>query len=67
MDLGSSLFDDKTSEILELYIIRREVTELILIFSVAIVGEMTEKELRAVVFLHLTQFRKSYKKASSLH
>ena len=48
------IFDGKTGELLGAHMIGYEVTELISIFSVAIAGELTEKELMAAVFPHPT-------------
>ena len=48
------IFDAKTGELLGAHMIGHEVTELVPIFSVAIAGELTEKELMAAVFPHPT-------------
>ena len=48
------IFDSKTGEILGAHMAGYEVTELIPIFSVAIAGELTEKELMSAVFPHPT-------------
>lgn len=48
------IFDGKNGELLGAHMIGYEVTELLPIFSVAIAGELTEKELLAAVFPHPT-------------
>ena len=48
------IFDAKSGELLGAHMIGYEVTELLPIFSVAIAGELTEKELMAAVFPHPT-------------
>lgn len=48
------IFDAKTGELLGAHMIGHEVTEMVPIFSVAIAGELTEKELMAAVFPHPT-------------
>lgn len=48
------IFDGKTGELLGAHMIGHEVTELIPVFSVAIAGELTEKELMSAVFPHPT-------------
>ncbi len=48
------IFDGKTGELLGAHMIGYEVTELLPIFSVAIAGELTEKELMSAVFPHPT-------------
>lgn len=48
------IFDAVTGEILGAHMIGYEVTELLPVFSVAIAGELTEKELMSAVFPHPT-------------
>ncbi|MDR2666736.1 MAG: dihydrolipoyl dehydrogenase [Holosporales bacterium] len=48
------IFDEKTGELLGAHMIGYEVTELLAIFSVAITGELTEKELMSAIFPHPT-------------
>ena len=48
------IFDAKSGELLGAHMIGYEVTELLQVFSVAIAGELTEKELMAAVFPHPT-------------
>lgn len=48
------IFDAKSGELLGAHMIGHEVTELLPIFSVAIAGELTERELMAAVFPHPT-------------
>lgn len=48
------IFDGKTGELLGAHMIGYEVTELLPIFSIAIAGELTEKELMSAVFPHPT-------------
>lgn len=48
------IFDGKTGELLGSHMIGYEVTELLPVFSVAIAGELTEKELMSAVFPHPT-------------
>lgn len=48
------IFDGNTGELLGAHMIGYEVTELLPIFSVAIAGELTEKELMSAVFPHPT-------------
>ncbi|MDR1288826.1 MAG: dihydrolipoyl dehydrogenase [Holosporales bacterium] len=48
------IFDDKTGELLGAHMVGDEVTELISLFSVAITGELTDRELIASVFPHPT-------------
>jgi dihydrolipoamide dehydrogenase len=48
------IFDGKTGEILGAHMIGHEVTELIPIISIAMAGELTEKELMATIFPHPT-------------
>ncbi len=48
------IFDGKTGELLGAHMIGYEVTGLLPIFSVAIAGELTEKELMAAIFPHPT-------------
>ncbi|MDR3031212.1 MAG: dihydrolipoyl dehydrogenase [Holosporales bacterium] len=48
------IFDSKTGELLGAHMIGYEVTELLPIFSIAISGELTEKELMSAIFPHPT-------------
>ncbi|MDR2598299.1 MAG: dihydrolipoyl dehydrogenase [Holosporales bacterium] len=48
------IFDNQTGELLGAHMVGYEVTELISAFSVAIAGELTDRELLAVVFPHPT-------------
>jgi dihydrolipoamide dehydrogenase len=48
------IFDGKTGELLGAHLIGHEVSELIALFSVAIAGELTDRELMAAVFPHPT-------------
>jgi dihydrolipoamide dehydrogenase len=48
------IFDNQTGELLGAHLVGPEVTELIAPFSVAITGELTDRELMAAVFPHPT-------------
>jgi dihydrolipoamide dehydrogenase len=48
------IFNEKTGELLGAHMIGHEITELLSVFSVAIAGELTEKELMSAVFPHPT-------------
>ncbi|MDR1391499.1 MAG: dihydrolipoyl dehydrogenase [Holosporales bacterium] len=48
------IFNEKTGELLGAHMFGSEVTELIPFFSLAIAGELTERELMAAIFPHPT-------------